>query len=868
MKKEAGTTVRRIVLGESTLATCGAGMNVERVLCGFECCYISINNLPQDIKRPEVEELFTSQDVTLFYVAKLRTFGDKAEAKVFVDADAGETFADNLDGMELRGKTLNIAVDDDAGPNKMGSSARTDVNVLSVSWRQPTRTFSVQCDDASDARKITSTLHNTIYCGRRIQAELHRSYFFGDTDSVKVSGVPPGVSFKLPEVISDLSDHCYVIDTSTRDFDSKAVERDLRLTVEAMAGYQTYELSPASSDKVTVEVRIRFTSWDNAKRAHDRLLQPLRPGYPKFFLRLPRKKQIEYSIRIPLAQYRAQKARWDSFGDRDGRRAAFVNVTDNNTDRVLIRVLGDDKKEVGKLRVRVENLIAGEALDASFWHRSFMGGPGQRILDDISTRTNAYIRCDWKTKSLKFYADGRAKEDALELLKERVDGLNESEFSISIGRGAVGFFMRKGLAALKNELGDDAVTLEPTPTPRLIIRGGEEAHRIVDRLLEESRTGFQLHAKNGEDACPVCFDDPSSPVLLGCKHAYCSECISHFLMSASDRKQFPLVCAGDNDNCRVPISIPLIQRFLSPQQFDQLLEAAVASYIEKHPEQLQYCTTADCKQVYRRGMGAHTCPSCFANICTACNKEAHEGMTCEEREVLDNPAEQERRNDQWALSAGAKRCPTCRILVQKTEGCNHMECRCGAHFCWICVQVFDRHTIYEHMRNVHGGIDTPDVPRRIQVTQPVHANIERIRAIPEGRLPTLRDMAEPFHLQGMMAHLARTDAGPARANANERADYELALRLQREENLRAGLGIHAGVGLGYQLPQGNRQEDRVQEILAQVEETRRRRTDEVARRVEEARRRAEEARGRAEEARRRVEQQRAQEERGSWCVIM
>ena len=852
MKKEAGTTIRRIVLGESTLVTCGAGMQVERVLCGFECCYISINNLPQDTKRPEVEELFTSQDVALFHVVKLRTLGDKVEAKVFVDAEAGETFADNLDGTELRGKTLDVAVDNDAGPNKMGSSARTDINVLSVSWKLPTRSFLVQCDDPTDARKIISKLHNTIYCGRRIQAESHRSYFFGDSDSVKVSGVPPGVSFKLPaEISADLSDHCYITDsvTSTDHFDSKAVERDLRRTVEGMAGYQTYELSPAGSNKANVEVRVRFTSWDNAKRAHDRLSQPLRPRYPKLFLRLPKKKPIEYSIKIPVAQYRAQKARWDSFHDRDGRRAAFVNVTDNNTDRVLIRVLGDDKKEVGKLRVRVENLIAGEALDASFWHRTFLGGRGQRILEDISTRSNAYIRCDWKTKSLKVYADGRAKEDALEFLKERVDGLNGSEFSVAIGRGAVGFFMRKGLAALKNELGDDAATLEATPTPRLIIRGGEEAHRIVDRLLEEARTGFQLHAKNGEDACPVCFDEPSSPVLLGCKHAYCSECIGHFLLSASDRKQFPLVCAGDDDNCGVPISIPLIQRFLSPQQFDQLLEAAVTSYIEKQPERFQYCTTADCKQVYRRGMGAHTCPSCFANICTACNKEAHEGMTCEEREVLDNPAEQERRNDQWALSAGAKRCPKCHVFVQKTDGCNHMECRCGEHFCWICVQAFDRQIIYEHMRNVHGGIDTPDVPRPIQVTQPVRAN-------QEGRLPNVRDRVEALRLRGMRA---QPDAGPARANANERADYEYALRLQREENLRAGLGIDVGVGLQYQLLQANRRE----------EEERAQRLAQARLRVEEARRRTEEVRRQAEEARRRAEQHvRAQEERGSWCVIM
>ena len=143
-----------------------------------------------------------------------------------------------------------------------------------------------------------------------------------------------------------------------------------------------------------------------------------------------------------------------------------------------------------------------------------MGGRGQRILDDIGARSNTYIQCDRKIKSLKVYVDGRAKEEALELLKKRVVHLKESEFSVNIGRGAVGFFMRKGLAALKNELGDDTATLESTPTPRLIIRGDEEAYRIIDRLLKEWQTGFQLHAKNGEDACPVCFDDPSSPVLL------------------------------------------------------------------------------------------------------------------------------------------------------------------------------------------------------------------------------------------------------------------------------------------------------------------------------------------------------------------
>jgi len=36
-----------------------------------------------------------------------------------------------------------------------------------------------------------------------------------------------------------------------------------------------------------------------------------------------------------------------------------------------------------------------------------------------------------------------------------------------------------------------------------------------------------------------------------------------------------------------------------------------------------------------------------------------------------------------------KICPRCRNAVSKIDGCNHMECRCGQHFCWLCLTTFD-----------------------------------------------------------------------------------------------------------------------------------------------------------------------------------
>ena len=39
----------------------------------------------------------------------------------------------------------------------------------------------------------------------------------------------------------------------------------------------------------------------------------------------------------------------------------------------------------------------------------------------------------------------------------------------------------------------------------------------------------------------------------------------------------------------------------------------------------------------------------------------------------------------WAAGK-TQACPRCFALVERSEGCNHMSCRCGAQFCWVCGQ--------------------------------------------------------------------------------------------------------------------------------------------------------------------------------------
>jgi len=169
---------------------------------------------------------------------------------------------------------------------------------------------------------------------------------------------------------------------------------------------------------------------------------------------------------------------------------------------------------------------------------------------------------------------------------------------------------------------------------------------------------------------------------------------------------------GNEANCNIPISIPVIQRFLLPQQYEHLINVAFSTYLDHHPQDFKYCTTPDCTQIYRANTKTMLkCPSCFAEVCSSCHEEAHEGMTCDERRAR-KVQEEEQLNDHWATIHGVKRCPSCRVWIEKIEGCNHMTCRCGAHVCWICLQVFPENQIYRHLGDVHGGAHDGDHERQ------------------------------------------------------------------------------------------------------------------------------------------------------------
>lgn len=74
------------------------------------------------------------------------------------------------------------------------------------------------------------------------------------------------------------------------------------------------------------------------------------------------------------------------------------------------------------------------------------------------------------------------------------------------------------------------------------------------------------------------------------------------------------------------------------------------------------------------------CPGGCPPTCIRCMEKAHHG-DCRVMASLDDET-------RAFIAANSKPCPSCGNATMKIDGCNHMTCRCGGHFCWRCLRRF------------------------------------------------------------------------------------------------------------------------------------------------------------------------------------
>jgi hypothetical protein len=225
--------------------------------------------------------------------------------------------------------------------------------------------------------------------------------------------------------------------------------------------------------------------------------------------------------------------------------------------------------------------------------------------------------------------------------------------------------------------------------------------------ISDLSEGFAALSLANQYTCVVCFCDYEiADVILiqQCKHAFCNDCFQGFLQHAMTANQFPVCCV--EKSCSLPIPLSTLRKFQSASNYSALVKASFINYINTNGDRFQFCPTPDCPQIYPVNAGTVQCDCCNEDICTHCCCNAHPNLDCAEyQRYKDDP--NEIAFYAWRKAADARVCPKsgCGTSIEKNGGCNHITCgKCSSHICWVCMGIFPKNDVYEHMRAAHGGI--------------------------------------------------------------------------------------------------------------------------------------------------------------------
>jgi len=226
----------------------------------------------------------------------------------------------------------------------------------------------------------------------------------------------------------------------------------------------------------------------------------------------------------------------------------------------------------------------------------------------------------------------------------------------------------------------------------------EEDHELLFRLSPLSTSG-------GEE-CTICFKEESSFPELSIKcsthqrHHVCKQCLYTYFKQEIDEGRLPkcMYCS----EVIPPSDILSIVDSTYKEKYDQI---SVRQYLLSEPD-ARFCPRPDCKFALIATEFASCpkiqCQECQTDFCYHCRQVWHPNQPCDQLRFTQflqfRPPPGFPRIPHLTSMANStpdiKPCPRCNSLISKMDdgSCNHMTCRCGAEFCWLCLkEISDLH---------------------------------------------------------------------------------------------------------------------------------------------------------------------------------
>lgn len=199
----------------------------------------------------------------------------------------------------------------------------------------------------------------------------------------------------------------------------------------------------------------------------------------------------------------------------------------------------------------------------------------------------------------------------------------------------------------------------------------------------------EVAGESSRPFCDICIGSKDSDEMFtvpSCNHQFCADCICKHVEITIQERTAVVKCLGLD--CRATLDIDDCREIMHKDVVTMWADILCESLIP--PSQKFYCPYKDCLAMLVNDsdkiIRESECPYCRRLFCALCNVSWHSGVECEEFQMLND---NERGREDLMVYELAKqkewqRCPNCKFIVEKTEGCLHISCRCGVEFCYAC----------------------------------------------------------------------------------------------------------------------------------------------------------------------------------------
>ncbi|XP_010535583.1 PREDICTED: uncharacterized protein LOC104810839 [Tarenaya hassleriana] len=226
-----------------------------------------------------------------------------------------------------------------------------------------------------------------------------------------------------------------------------------------------------------------------------------------------------------------------------------------------------------------------------------------------------------------------------------------------------------------------------------------------DAIVCQTRTSEgTISAKAArKETCVICFDDTDAEHMFSvdkCLHRYCFSCVNQYV---EVKLLHGIIPKCPHDGCKSVLSIDSCGKILTPKlvvMWKRRIREDSIPVTDK-----VYCPYPKCSALMSKAelsgssegllsvrphsSGVRRCIECHGHFCINCKVPWHDNLSCADYKKLhpDPPADAKLKS--LASLHKWRQCLKCHHMIELSQGCYHITCRCGYQFCYNCGSEWD-----------------------------------------------------------------------------------------------------------------------------------------------------------------------------------